>query len=664
MKTLFSPAIRLTRRFRIAHKVSFIAVAFAIPLLIVVGLLIAEMNQNVRAASAKLHALNTIQRQEILITTLMQLRGLQHRQIMGNKELGTSIQQLEQSLAPLREQADTKEILATLQQSIRPQDGLKAPAVFAAYTKAITALRDQQNNLAQQAKLSLDSDAMNHSLASLSLQALPALREKVDIMASRGAAYIDSGLFEAGEDVMLNSLSMQTQMEIAAILQTAVTLKERDAGFAAEHDQFLKAAELTRSFFERAKDEVLASVNQTSGKEFNDGGAKVSSALQQIEQQTEQLLKARLDQEKSALQVRMIQIIAGILVLTLIAAYLLAGMYLAFSADIRQLTQSLQETAAGNLHDPVIANGRDELSELLHAIADMRHGLSQMVENIRNSALEIDTIAHEIHHENSDLAERTASQADSVQKTSSAMHQLTSSTQENAANLAQANSVIAGTANQVQDGLGVMQNAIKSMQSVTQSANQISEIINVMDGIAFQTNILALNAAVEAARAGQEGRGFAVVASEVRSLAQRSAGAAKEIKHLIDQSGQAISRGNDMIEAAGSTMTTIANGVAQVSTLIEQIAHASREQSAGISSVNETIASIDSITQHNASLVSEAARSAAQLESQAAALSAAISAFRPASEHIHQYENPSVHGVMKKKPALVSTNRASNPRLA
>ncbi|GGX32139.1 methyl-accepting chemotaxis protein [Undibacterium squillarum] len=663
MNTLFSPAIRLARRFRIAHKVSFIAVAFAIPLLIVVGLLIAEMSQGVRAAAEKRDALGTIQQQEKLIAALTRLRGLQHRQIMGNKELAEPIRQTEQSLAAFSENPQNKALLDALQQSIR-QDGIKAPAVFAAYSKTIHTIREQQSTIAQQAKLSLDSDAMNHSLASLSLQALPALREKVDVMTARGAAYIDSGLFEAGEDVMLNSLAMQANNDIAALLQTSAALKERDAGFAAEHEQIQKISDLTRRFFERAKDEVLASVNQTSGKEFSEAGEQVLNALQQTQQQTEQQLSNRLTQEQTALQLRMLEIVAGIIVLTLIAAYLLAGMYIAFSADIRQLTHNLQETAAGNLHDPVPVNGQDELSALLSAIADMRHGLSQMVENIRHSALEIDSIAHEIHQENTDLAERTAHQADSVQKTSSAISQLTSSTQENAANLAQANAVIAGTATQVQEGLNVMQSAIESMQSVTHSANLISDIINVMDGIAFQTNILALNAAVEAARAGQEGRGFAVVASEVRSLAQRSAEAAKEIKQLIDRSGQAISRGNDMIEAAGSSMSTIAQDVAQVSALIEQIAGAGREQSAGISSVNDTIASIDSITQHNASLVSEAARSAAQLESEAAALSAAISAFRPATEHGHASGFSIQPAAAKKLLKGKQGAQRTNPRLA
>jgi len=241
VNTLFSPAIRLARRFHIAHKVSFIAVAFAIPLLIVVGLLIAEMNQGVRAASEKLDALTSIQQQEKLVLTLSGLRSLQHRQIMGNKELADSIRQSEQALAALAENESTKAILTTLQQSIR-QENIKAPTLFAAYTKAINTVREQQTSIAQQAKLSLDSDAMNHSLASLSLQALPALREKVDVMAARGAAYIDSGLFEAGEDVMLNSLSMQAQVDIVQLLQTSSTLKEHDAAFAADHEHIQKPA--------------------------------------------------------------------------------------------------------------------------------------------------------------------------------------------------------------------------------------------------------------------------------------------------------------------------------------------------------------------------------------------------------------------------------------
>ena len=633
MNTLFSPAIRLARRFHIAHKVSFIAVAFAIPLLIVAGLLIAEMNQGVRAASEKLDALTSIQQQEKLVLTLSGLRSLQHRQIMGNKELADSIRQSEQALAAFAENESTKAILTTLQQSIR-QENIKAPALFAAYTKAINTVREQQASIAQQAKLSLDSDAMNHSLASLSLQALPALREKVDVMAARGAAYIDSGLFEAGEDVMLNSLSMQAQIDIVQLLQTSSTLKEHDAAFAADHEQIQKTSELTRRFFERAKDEVLASVNQTSGKEFSEAGAQVLGALQQTQQQTEQQLAARLTQEQTALQLRMLEIVAGIIILTLIAAYLLVGMYLAFSADIRQLTHSLQETAAGNLYDPVSIRGQDELSALLRAIADMRHGLSQMVENIRQSAQEIDTIAHEIHQENTDLAERTASQADSVQKTSSAISELTSSTQENAANLAQANAVIAGTATQVQEGLNVMRSAIESMQSVTHSANLISDIINVMDGIAFQTNILALNAAVEAARAGEQGRGFAVVASEVRSLAQRSAAAAKEIKTLIDASVVNVEKGGELVEKAGKTMHEVVQAVQRVNDIVAEISSASQEQADGIVQVNQAIIDMDNMTQQNAALVEQASAAAEALHDQADSLVETVNMFRVSQQQV------------------------------
>ena len=662
MNTLFSPALRFTRQFRIAHKVSFIATAFAIPLLIVVGLLIAEMNHGLQAINNKLDALNRIQDQQTLIAGLRELRNLQHRQVMGSKDLADTIEQTGKSLSNFAEQEPGKTVLAGLPLSSRLAEDVKAPALFAAYTKAINTIKEQQNQIAQQSKLSLDSDAGNHQLASISLDALPALEEKVAVMAARGAAYIDSGLFEAGEDVMLNSLAMQAQTELTQIRHISNALKEQDNQFAAQAEKIESAGEQTRRYFERAKDEVLASVNQTSGKDFSAEGTQVIRALHEVQQLAAQQLRMRLTTEQSDLRLRMLEVIAGITALSLLAAYLLTGMYLAFSADIRELTHSLKETAAGNLYDPVHVQGKDELSELLRAIAEMRHGLSQMVDHIRHGAAQIDSIAGEIHQENADLAERTATQADSVQKTSSAICQLTTATQENAANLAQANVLISGTANRVQEGLSVMQNAIASMQSVTHSANLISEIINVMDGIAFQTNILALNAAVEAARAGQEGRGFAVVASEVRSLAQRSADAAKEIKQLIDRSGQAISSGNDMIEAAGNTMSRITSDVAEVSALIEQIASAGREQSAGISSVNETIASIDSITQHNASLVSEATHSAAQLESQAKALSEAISVFRPASEHRISTSTMAARNVAKKK-AAAGTARRTNPRL-
>ena len=178
-----------------------------------------------------------------------------------------------------------------------------------------------------------------------------------------------------------------------------------------------------------------------------------------------------------------------------------------------------------------------------------------------------------------------------------------------------------------------MDKAIETMQTVTTTSRKISEIIGVMDGIAFQTNILALNAAVEAARAGQEERGFAVVASEVRNLAQRSANAAKEIKGLIVSSGEAIQNGSNMINSAGKTMREIAENVEQVTDLIKHVSNASQEQSAGISNVNEAISSIDEITQHNASLVEQATKSTDKLESQAIELSVAVSVFKTGDSH-------------------------------
>nr|WP_281388463.1 methyl-accepting chemotaxis protein [Undibacterium jejuense] len=258
----------------------------------------------------------------------------------------------------------------------------------------------------------------------------------------------------------------------------------------------------------------------------------------------------------------------------------------------------------------------------------MNLGLSNLVDNIRTGAENVNTIAKEIHDENIDLASRTENQAGALQQTASSVEELTSTIKENAGNLSQASTLIHASADSVQQGLQVMDKAIDTMQTVTTTSKKISEIIGVMDGIAFQTNILALNAAVEAARAGQEGRGFAVVASEVRNLAQRSANAAKEIKALIVSSGEAIKNGSTMINTAGKTMREIAENVEQVTDLIKHVSNASQEQSAGISSVNEAINSIDEITQHNAALVGQATESTDKLESQASELSAAVSVFK------------------------------------
>ena len=287
-----------------------------------------------------------------------------------------------------------------------------------------------------------------------------------------------------------------------------------------------------------------------------------------------------------------------------------------------------QKVAAGELTSQVYVEGKDEASELLQALKDMNDSLSKTVGDVRNGTEMISTASQEIASGNADLSARTESQASSLEETASSMEELTSTVKQNADNARQANQLAVSASSVAEKGGTVVSQVVETMGSIKASSSKIVDIIGVIDGIAFQTNILALNAAVEAARAGEQGRGFAVVASEVRNLAQRSAGAAKEIKELIGDSVNKVDAGSKLVDEAGQTMDLIVTSIRQVADIMGEITAATQEQSNGIEEVNQAITQMDEMTQQNAALVEEAAAAAESMQEQAQMLAQAVSIFK------------------------------------
>jgi methyl-accepting chemotaxis protein len=290
-------------------------------------------------------------------------------------------------------------------------------------------------------------------------------------------------------------------------------------------------------------------------------------------------------------------------------------------------TEIVTRIAAGDLSVQVETR-RGDATSLLFAMKSMRDNLAKIVGDVRGATETISQASDEIAGGNLDLSSRTEQQASALEQTAASMEELTSTVKQNADHAGQANALADTAAGVAQKGSAAVARVVDTMGSIHASSQKIVDIIAVIDGIAFQTNILALNAAVEAARAGEQGRGFAVVASEVRNLAQRSAAAAKEIKGLIGSSVQQVEAGNLLVTEAGATMNEVLQSVQRMNAIMAEISHASREQSAGIEQVNQAITQMDTVTQQNSGLVQQAARTAQSLQEQAAALGQLVSVFR------------------------------------
>jgi methyl-accepting chemotaxis protein len=294
--------------------------------------------------------------------------------------------------------------------------------------------------------------------------------------------------------------------------------------------------------------------------------------------------------------------------------------------------------ASGDLTSKIESNTNDETGLLLQALKSMNDNLVKLVGNVRASADSITTGAGEIAAGNADLSQRTEEQASSLEETAASMEELTSTVKQNAENAKQANQLAKGASEIAMKGGEVVGQVVGTMSSINDSSRKIVDIISVIDGIAFQTNILALNAAVEAARAGEQGRGFAVVAAEVRNLAQRSAAAAKEIKTLIGDSVGKVEDGTRLVDEAGKTMAEIVNAVKRVTDIMSEISAASMEQSTGIEQVNQAVTQMDEVTQQNAALVEEAAAAAESVEEQAQLLTEAVGIFKLDNSTVVQHQ--------------------------
>ena len=427
-----------------------------------------------------------------------------------------------------------------------------------------------------------------------------------------------AGKYNEAQNKLSAKFAIEATAEEKALL---ATIKEQDA---LAVPAIAKATELWLASNAEGATRVLI-------KEIRPAQIKWMAALDQLDALEDKLnAQMQIDAAKGFSSGRNFMIIMGLLAvgISIVAALMITRGLLKQLGGEPDYTASIASSIAnGDLAVSIDTSGNDKDS-LLFEMKEMRNSLVDIVGQVRSGTETIGTASREIAAGNIDLSARTEMQASSLEKTASAMEELTSTVKQNADNAREANQLASVASDVAIKGGKVVSEVVNTMSSIDASAKKIVDIIGVIDGIAFQTNILALNAAVEAARAGEQGRGFAVVASEVRNLAQRSAGAAKEIKMLIDDSVEKVGAGTKLVGQAGVTMDEVVASVRRVTDIMSEIANASQEQSAGIEQVNLSIIEMDSMTQQNAALVEESAAAAQSLQDQASELSRVVSIFK------------------------------------
>ncbi len=508
--------------------------------------------------------------------------------------------------------------------------GNLGPAESLARHTALIALElDLLGRLIEHFGLAFDSEPQAHHMVRATLVNLPNLTEALGRARARGAAYLVAQQLDPAAQATISVASQtgrmfqdNTLVELNKAMALDPVLKKALGGIAkSSQDEGARAFALIDAEILRPAAPVFSPVEYfaLTTRAIDSQFALLGTTMAQLEA----MFDRRLARQRAVL------------------AAVLAGMLLLFVAVIafgfaigRSITRPIlaamsvaQRVAAGDLTVQVRAGGKDETGQLLQALAEMTQNLRELVGEVAAGAHTVSDTSAQIAQGNLDLSQRTEEQASTLEETASSMEELTATVTQNAENARKAAQLAVGASDVARKGGQVVGQVVHTMTGISESSRKIADIIGVIDSIAFQTNILALNAAVEAARAGEQGRGFAVVAAEVRNLAQRSAGAAREIKTLISSSVEQVEAGTRLVGDAGTTMHDIVNSVKQVSDLIAEIAAASQEQSSGIEQVNTAVTQMDQVVQQNASLVEEATAATESMKEQAASLLEMVSRF-------------------------------------
>jgi methyl-accepting chemotaxis protein len=637
----------LIRRLVLWKKIALIgalaAVGVAIPTVLYVSHELDTLNTT-RAERAGIEPLRAMTR---AIQLLQQHRGLSAVVLAGNaaqegareskqREVDAAFKAVDERLAGAPQDAEfvrlwrrASEGWKTLASAVSAKS-LSARESTSRHTTLLPALFDTSIATIDFYQMSLDPVLETYYLIQGAMVAQPRMIEFMGQARARGAGYLGSRTISDEERASFATLAGQVTGEYAAVVRSYARAVPNDARLRATLEQIANKADSSAQRAIALADQKIVQakvLDYPSLDYFRQMTEIIDEQYVLIEQATAviaQLLSTRVD----AIWQRVATVLAVLVLLGSAAVWLMFVIARSMSSSARDAVELAEAVAAGDLTREIEVTGADEISALQAALSRMVIRLRTMVQQVNSGVESVGTASSEIAQGNQDLSSRTEQQASSLQQTAASMEQMTSTVKHNADTANQA-SQLASAASQVAERGGVVvAQVVSRMGEISQSSRKIEEIITVIDGIAFQTNILALNAAVEAARAGEQGRGFAVVAGEVRNLAQRSAQAAREIKSLIADSVAKVESGSTLVHEAGQTMGDIVAQVKRVTDLIGEITSATLEQSSGIGQVNQAVTQLDQMTQQNAALVEQSAAAAQSLKDQADRLAEAVAAFK------------------------------------
>ena len=633
---IFTPGIWLMRQLRLPIKLGLLALAIVIPLVFICVALLERISGEIAGIEQEMQGSQIIAGLSDVVTVVQKHRGQTSMLLSGNEKARSDLEKtradLPATLKSVREalaanpdfklESEWGALESRLQQ-LSGTEKMPVEQSFATHSNLIGDVKRLMYTVGERSTLLFDPDPASYFLMDIVVSRVVPWSERIAQVRGQGAGLLSQAQWSddtaAGLRQQLGTLASDTD----------------DFRFASEFaprygQQGLpgtEAIQASESFVTLAR-QAFQSQGKVTAAAYFDAGTAAMAAANSYQKAVFQRLDTLLSQRRSDAVNQRVYSLVGVVVGMTAMLYFLTAFYLSFVIDFRHVRKVMGETAKGNLRSHVRVRGNDELADLATQLEGMIGNLSGMVAQVRSNSALVAYAGKSLAAGNRELADRTEQQAANLEQTAASVQELSSTVQQNAQTAGDSDTQASRVRDIAESGAQAMVRAVESVEGIQKSAQQMNEIIGVIDSLAFQTNILALNAAVEAARAGEQGRGFAVVAAEVRNLAQRSAASSREIRELIQASGAQVSTSVAQIRAAGSSMTEIVNGVRGVAANMSLISAASAEQSGGLTEISSAVGQLDEITQRNARMVERAVQQATQLEGRAATLAQAVSSFQ------------------------------------